>query len=148
MRWMNSYLLSVVNSVAQHHSVTDVHYSVTMLITVSHMSITVSRMSISVADPRWCRIEITPNRTEWNPSYTLLFNNISEHLTIMFYDVLLLDNILCLHEPIHLRRRRLETLISRKTGQAEIGEGIQIDLRRSSGISRLHDEMTSAITKG
>src|ERR1700744_6167355 len=71
-----------------------------------------------------------------------------EHLMIMFYDVLLLDNILCLHEPIHLRRRRLETLISRKTGQAEIGEGIQIDLRHSSGISRLRDEMASAITKG
>ncbi|KAK5216010.1 hypothetical protein LTR72_010984 [Exophiala xenobiotica] len=71
-----------------------------------------------------------------------------EHLMIMFYDVLLLDNILCLHEPLHLRRSRLETLISRKTGQAEIGEGIQIDLRHSSSISRLHDEMTSAIAKG
>jgi len=71
-----------------------------------------------------------------------------EHLMIMFYDVLLLDNILCLHEPLHLRRRRLETLISRKTGQAEIGEGIQIDLRHSSSISRLRDEMTSAIGKG
>ncbi|KAK5332478.1 hypothetical protein LTR98_011400 [Exophiala xenobiotica] len=71
-----------------------------------------------------------------------------EHLMIMFYDVLLLDNILCLHEPLHLRRSRLKTLISRKTGQAEIGEGIQIDLRHSSSISRLHDEMTSAIAKG
>ncbi|KAK5188486.1 hypothetical protein LTR92_011470 [Exophiala xenobiotica] len=71
-----------------------------------------------------------------------------EHLMIMFYDVLLLDNILCLHEPLHLRRRRLETLISRKPGQAEVGIGIQIDLRHSSSISRLHDEMTSAIAKG
>ncbi|KAK5219359.1 hypothetical protein LTR47_011506 [Exophiala xenobiotica] len=71
-----------------------------------------------------------------------------EHLMIMFYDMLLLDNILCLHEPLHLRRRRLETLISRKTGQAEIGEGIQIDSRHSSSVSRFHDEMTSAIAKG
>jgi DNA ligase-4 len=71
-----------------------------------------------------------------------------EHLMIVFYDVLLLDNILCLHEPLHMRRRRLETLISREAGQADIGEGVKIDLRHTDSASRLHNEMTSAIAKG
>ncbi|KAK5243792.1 hypothetical protein LTR11_011634 [Exophiala xenobiotica] len=71
-----------------------------------------------------------------------------EHLMIMFYDVLLLDNILCLHEPLRLRRRRLETLISSEAGQAEIGEGVKIDLRLAEDVARLHNEMTSAIAKG
>ncbi|KAK5203046.1 hypothetical protein LTR41_011233 [Exophiala xenobiotica] len=71
-----------------------------------------------------------------------------EHLMIMSYDVLLLDDILCLHEPLHMRRGRLETLISREAGQAEIGEGVKIDLRLTEDVARFHNEMTSANAKG
>ena len=58
---------------------------------------------------------------------------------IVFYNVLLLDNVLCLHEPFHIGRRRLENLIVRKSGEAEIAERLKINLKDVNGVNELHD---------
>ena len=62
-----------------------------------------------------------------------------KYLIIIFYDILLLDNILYLYEPLHLRRRRLETLISYEADYTEIGERMKIDLRHPNGKGRPND---------
>ena len=54
-----------------------------------------------------------------------------EHLMIMFYDLLLLDDIICLHEPHSMRRRRLWGVVHRVLGRADIGTRVKVDLRRS-----------------
>ena len=71
-----------------------------------------------------------------------------EHLMMVFYDVLLLDNVSCLHEPLHIRRRRLEKLIVCKAGEAELAERMKIDFRNAHSVSELHDHMNLAIARG
>jgi DNA ligase-4 len=71
-----------------------------------------------------------------------------EHLMIMFYDLLILDEIMCVHESHNVRRRRLWTTVHRIPGRADIGHRVKIDLRHIDGATRLGDEMASAITRG
>ncbi|KAK5043615.1 hypothetical protein LTR84_011375 [Exophiala bonariae] len=71
-----------------------------------------------------------------------------EHLMIMFYDLLILDDIVCLHEPHNVRRRRLWATIHRIPGRADIGHRVKIDLRKVDGATRLGEEMASAIARG
>ncbi|KAK5042844.1 hypothetical protein LTR84_012805 [Exophiala bonariae] len=71
-----------------------------------------------------------------------------EHLMIMFYDLLILDDNMCVHEPHNVRRRRLWGTVHRILGRADIGHRVKIDMRLVDGATRLGDEMTSAISRG
>jgi DNA ligase-4 len=66
----------------------------------------------------------------------------------MFYDLLILDDIICLNEPHSLRRRRLWGVVHRVLGRADIGTRVRIDLRPPDGAARLDEEMASAIARG
>ena len=59
---------------------------------------------------------------------------------IMFYDILLWDDIVCMREPYNDRRRRLESLIRRVPGRADIASREIIDCS-SSEVPRLLDKV-------
>jgi hypothetical protein len=61
-----------------------------------------------------------------------------EHFMIIFYDVLLLDDIVCIRESHDRRRHLLESLIHRIPGRADIGSREIIDLS-SPGAPQLAD---------
>ena len=67
---------------------------------------------------------------------------------IMFYDLLILDDLLCVHEPHTVRRRRLWATVHRIPGRSDIGHRVKIDLRLVDGATRLGEEMASAIARG
>ena len=71
-----------------------------------------------------------------------------EHLMIMFYDLLILDDLLCVYEPHTVRRRRLWATIHRIPGRADIGHRVKIDLRQVDGATRLGEEMAFTIARG
>ena len=62
---------------------------------------------------------------------------------IMFYDILLLDDIVCIREPHERRRRLLESLIHCIPGRADIGSREIIDFS-SFDASKLLSEAFAA----
>ena len=70
-----------------------------------------------------------------------------EHLMIIFYDVLVLDNINCIYEPYERRRQRLQELIRPFPGHAELGEREKMDFRRPDAAVHLAHRMANAITQ-
>jgi DNA ligase-4 len=71
-----------------------------------------------------------------------------EHLMIMLYDVLLVDNINCLSNSYESRRQRLQKLIHPLPGLADIGIRTEIDFRQPDAASRLRDIMSIADREG
>lgn len=70
-----------------------------------------------------------------------------EHLMIIFYDVLVLDDINCIYEPYERRRQRLQVLVNPVPGHAELGEREKMDFRRPDAAVRLAHRLATAITQ-
>src|SRR5204863_8926936 len=73
--------------------------------------------------------------------------SLHEHLMIMFYDILLLDDSIILREPHRKRRQRLETLVKTTRGQAEIGTREIIDFSSRRASERLRAAFAAGITQ-
>ncbi|KAH7114682.1 hypothetical protein EDB81DRAFT_873452 [Dactylonectria macrodidyma] len=71
----------------------------------------------------------------------------SEHLMIMFYDILLLDDIVCGLDTHDERRRRLQSLVRRIPGRTDIGSCEVIDFSSFDAAERLSDTFAQAITQ-
>lgn len=71
-----------------------------------------------------------------------------EHLMIMFYDLLLLDNVIYANKPHDKRRRRLWSVVHCVPGQADIGTREKIPFRTSNAVDLLKDRFASAIAQG
>ena len=71
-----------------------------------------------------------------------------EHLMVMLFDLLLLDDIVCLHESHDQRWRRLWATVRHVPGQVEIGERCKLDFRLESAAGRLAQQMAHAIAYG
>ena len=69
-----------------------------------------------------------------------------EHLMIIFYDVLVLDDNNCIYEPYEHRRQRLLVLVNPVPGHAELGEREKMDFRRPAAAVRLAHRLATAIT--
>jgi DNA ligase-4 len=67
---------------------------------------------------------------------------------VMLFDILLLDDIACLHESHDQRRRRLWATVRHVPGQVEIGERCKLDFRLESAPGRLAEQMAHAIFYG
>ncbi|KAH8691873.1 hypothetical protein BGW36DRAFT_303446 [Talaromyces proteolyticus] len=70
-----------------------------------------------------------------------------EHLMIMFYDILLLDHIVCMYEPDIQRRQRLQSLVHCIAGRADIGNRHRIDFSFLTAEKRLQQILARAITQ-
>ncbi|KAK7398585.1 hypothetical protein QQX98_012041 [Neonectria punicea] len=71
----------------------------------------------------------------------------SEHLMIMFYDILLLDNIVCGVETHDERRRLLQSLVRRIPGRTDIGSREVIEFSSFDAAERLSETFARAITQ-
>ncbi|KAH7115401.1 ATP dependent DNA ligase domain protein [Dactylonectria estremocensis] len=71
----------------------------------------------------------------------------SEHLMVMFYDILLLDDIVCGLETHDKRRRRLQSLVRRIPGQTNIGSREVIEFSSFDAAERLSETFARAITQ-
>ncbi|KAL2863244.1 ATP dependent DNA ligase domain protein [Aspergillus lucknowensis] len=70
-----------------------------------------------------------------------------EHLMIVFFDILLLDDHVCLRKPHRQRRLLLKSTVQVIPGLADIAEQRVIDFSRSDGQSRLESLFSMAIAK-
>jgi DNA ligase 4 len=71
-----------------------------------------------------------------------------ERLMIMFYDVLLHDDIFCLNEPLEQRRSRLRSLVRRLPGQAELGSREKINFASSDAKAMIRRAFAKCISRG
>ncbi|KAH7124368.1 hypothetical protein EDB81DRAFT_861053 [Dactylonectria macrodidyma] len=71
----------------------------------------------------------------------------SEHLMIMFYDILLLDDTVCGLETHDERRRRLQSLVRRIPGRTDIGSREVIDFSSFDAAECLSETFAQAITQ-
>jgi DNA ligase-4 len=71
-----------------------------------------------------------------------------EHLMVMLFDLLLLDDTVCLHESQDRRRRRLWATVQYFPGQVQISERRKLDFRKESAPARLAEQMAHAIAYG
>ncbi|ERF70354.1 hypothetical protein EPUS_07619 [Endocarpon pusillum Z07020] len=74
--------------------------------------------------------------------------DLQERVMIMFYDLLLYDDIVCLNESLEQRRSRLRTLVRRVPGQAELGYREKINFASSDAKSLLRLAFARCISKG
>jgi DNA ligase 4 len=72
----------------------------------------------------------------------------SEHLMIVFYDLLLLDDVVCLQESHDRRRRRLWAVMRCIQDRTDIGTREKIDFKSSGASSLLGRKFASAIAQG
>ncbi|EED17777.1 ATP dependent DNA ligase domain protein [Talaromyces stipitatus ATCC 10500] len=70
-----------------------------------------------------------------------------EHLMIVFFDILLLDDDICLSKPHRLRRLLLKETVRIAPGRAEISEQEIIDFSRPDAIRRLQLALSRSITE-
>ncbi|KAH7127262.1 hypothetical protein EDB81DRAFT_907415 [Dactylonectria macrodidyma] len=70
----------------------------------------------------------------------------SEHLMIMFYDILLLDDIVCGLDTHDERRRRLQSLVRRIPGRTDIGSREVIEFSSFDAAERLSKTFARAIS--
>ncbi|KAH7110442.1 hypothetical protein EDB81DRAFT_926955 [Dactylonectria macrodidyma] len=70
----------------------------------------------------------------------------SQHLMIVFYDILLLDDIVCGLDTHDERRRRLQSLVRRIPGRADIGSREVIESSSFDAAERLSETFARAIT--
>ena len=73
--------------------------------------------------------------------------NTSEHLMIMFYDILLLDDTVCIRESHDKRRELLEYLVYCIPGRADIGTREVIDFSSSNAPKLLSVSFARAIAQ-
>jgi DNA ligase 4 len=70
-----------------------------------------------------------------------------EHLMIMFYDILLLDDIACIKEKLEQRRQRLCSLVKCIRGRVGIGSREIIDFSSRQAPTLLQEVFTQATTR-
>jgi DNA ligase-4 len=73
--------------------------------------------------------------------------SLDEHLMIMFYDILLLDDKVVLRETHSKRRQRLESLVKTTPGYAEIGTREKINFSSRRAQEQLRSAFAAAITQ-
>lgn len=66
---------------------------------------------------------------------------------IMFYDILLLDDTVCVRESHDSRRRRLESLVRCISGRADLGSREILAFSTSNAAERLSEALARAITQ-
>ena len=66
---------------------------------------------------------------------------------IVFYDILLWDDIVCMREPHATRRRRLESLIRRVPGRADLASCQIMDFSSPNAPRRLGETFARAISR-
>ena len=64
---------------------------------------------------------------------------------VMLFDLLLLDDIVCLHESHDQRRRRLWATVQHVPGQVEIGKCYKLDFRLESAPGRKVIELINRV---
>ncbi|KAE8553380.1 hypothetical protein EYB25_004762 [Talaromyces marneffei] len=70
-----------------------------------------------------------------------------EHLMIVFFDILLLDDDICISKPHRLRRLLLKETVKITPGRAEISEQEIIDFSRLDAIRRLQQALARSIAE-
>jgi DNA ligase 4 len=73
--------------------------------------------------------------------------DLCEHLMIIFYDILLLDDIICICETHDKRRQRLQSLVHCIPGRADIGNWEVVDFSSLAAPGRLRQAFSQAITQ-
>jgi DNA ligase 4 len=71
----------------------------------------------------------------------------NEHLMIMFFDILLLDDIVCIREPYDKRRQLFQSLVHCIPGQADIGIREIIDFSSYNILKLLSEIFARAIAR-
>jgi DNA ligase 4 len=74
--------------------------------------------------------------------------DLNENLMIMFYDLLLLDDIVCLSEPLEQRRSRLRSIIRRIPGKAELGYREKINFASRDAKELVRQAFAKCISRG
>ncbi len=74
--------------------------------------------------------------------------DLHEKVMIMFYDLLLYDDIVCLHESVEQRRSRLHSLVRRVPGQAELGYREKINFASPDAKSLMRLAFAKCISRG
>ncbi|KAK5936544.1 hypothetical protein PMZ80_011231 [Knufia obscura] len=70
-----------------------------------------------------------------------------EHLMIVFHDILLWDDHICIYETYRQRRQHLQKLVQSVPGRAAIGRQIVLDFTATRGTSALAREMAYALSQ-
>lgn len=74
--------------------------------------------------------------------------DLQERVMIMFYDLLLYDDIVCLNESLEQRRSRLRSFVRRVPGQAELGYREKINFASSDAKALIRLAFAKSISKG
>jgi DNA ligase 4 len=74
--------------------------------------------------------------------------DLNEKVMIMFYDLLLYDDLVCLNESLEQRRSRLHSLVRRVQGQAELGYREKINFASSNAKSMIRRTFAKGISSG
>lgn len=74
--------------------------------------------------------------------------DLAEKPMIIFYDLLVLDDIVCLHESLEQRRSRLRSLIRRQPGQADVGYREKINFASADAKALLRRAFVKAMSRG
>ena len=74
--------------------------------------------------------------------------DLDKHLMVIFYNILLLDDIVCMKEPHDKRRQRLCSLVEPISGRAEIGSREMINFSSSRAPEFLKQAFARTITAG
>ncbi|KAK5956428.1 hypothetical protein OHC33_003005 [Knufia fluminis] len=70
-----------------------------------------------------------------------------EHLMIVFHDILLWDDHICIYETYRQRRQHLQKLVQPVPGRAAIGQQVVLDFTAARGTSALACEMAYALSQ-
>ncbi|KAK7219336.1 hypothetical protein V2G26_007339 [Clonostachys chloroleuca] len=73
--------------------------------------------------------------------------DLSEHLMIMFYDILLLDDTLCARDSHETRRQLLQSLVRRIPGRADVGSREIVEFSSFTAAERLSETFARAIAQ-
>uniref|UniRef100_A0A8H7K6E6 ATP-dependent DNA ligase family profile domain-containing protein n=1 Tax=Bionectria ochroleuca TaxID=29856 RepID=A0A8H7K6E6_BIOOC len=73
--------------------------------------------------------------------------DLSEHLMIMFYDILLLDDIVCVRDSHETRRQLLQSLVRRIPGRADIGSREIVEFSSFTAPEQLNETFARAIAQ-
>jgi DNA ligase-4 len=73
--------------------------------------------------------------------------DLSEHLMIMFYDILLLDDTLCVRDSHETRRQLLQSLVGRIPGRADVGSREIVEFSSFTAAEQLSETFARAIAQ-
>ncbi|KAK5308852.1 hypothetical protein LTR70_010772, partial [Exophiala xenobiotica] len=74
--------------------------------------------------------------------------DLDEHLMIVFHEILLWGDHICIYETYRQRRKHLQKLVEPVPGRAAIGRQIVLDFTATRGTSALACEMVYAFSQG